>query len=50
MARVETWLLRRAIDANHHVRARTARQLASTHCGLGTSPDPRKGSKRVEAY
>jgi DNA-binding NtrC family response regulator len=34
LARVETWLLRRALEANQNQRARTARQLGITREGL----------------
>jgi transcriptional regulator with PAS, ATPase and Fis domain len=34
LARIEAWLLRRALDANHNQRARTARQLGITREGL----------------
>jgi DNA-binding NtrC family response regulator len=34
LARVEAWLLRRALEANQHQRARTARQLGITREGL----------------
>ena len=34
LARVETWLLRRALEANQNQRTRTARQLGITREGL----------------
>ena len=34
LARVEAWLLRRALEANQNQRARTARQLGITREGL----------------